>query len=129
MHERLEAAWQSQEAAREGRGGEPADRLVARALAQPLPLALPAGFAADVAQRALQRAAPASARVEWALHALATALVLLAALLALRLNPELLSTWVNALPLQGLGGWVLWLGLAGLVTAAAPRRNLLRRSA
>lgn len=120
MNERFESIWQAQEAARAGQGGDAADRLVAKALAQPSPVNLPPDFAARVALLARRRLQAASARVEWALGALATALVLLAAAWTLHLNPDLSRSLAAALPSQGLGGWALWLLAALAATALGP---------
>lgn len=128
MTDRLDAAWQAQEAARAGQGGDTADRLVAQALARPVPMALPADFAAQVARLARQRLQAASSRVEWALAAVAVALVLLASAWALHLNPELPATLAAALPTQGLGGWALWLLAALAATALAPALTPPRKS-
>lgn len=128
MHDPLEAAWQAQEDARAGRGGSAADRLLAQALAQVSPMDLPHDFAGRVALLARQRLQAASAQVEWALGAVALALVVLAAAWALHLNPALTRSLATALPAQGLGGWALWLLAALAATALGPALNPLRKT-
>jgi hypothetical protein len=117
MHDAQEAAWQSQEAARQGRGGDAADRLVAQALAAPLPINLPVSFAADVARLAQQRTPAASPVFEGVLYVLAATLLLLALGVAIKLNPSLVP---NSLDMQGPGGWGLWLAAGVLLTCLTP---------
>lgn len=131
MNERDEAIWQRQEAARLGLGGDAADRLIAQALAQPLPVGLPPDFAARLAREvahqvasavALQRAP--SPAFEWTLAGLAVALLALAAGVVLHLDPELATGVTAALAAPAGNGWLLWLALA--LAAAAIRPSPLR---
>lgn len=128
MNDRFESAWQAQEAARAGQGGNAADRLVAQALVQPGWVGLPPDFAARVALLARQRVQAASARVEWALGTVALALLLLAAAWAVHLNPDLARSLSDALPPRGLGGWALWLLAAVAATAFGPALTFHRKT-
>lgn len=131
MIEPPEAQWQRQEAACQGTAGDAAYRLIAQALAQPIPVQLPADFAAQMARLATARSAAAAASFEWMLVALALALTVLAAWVALHFNPDLaaglVATTARTLASQDTAGWLLWL-LAGLAAASIrPQRITTRR--
>lgn len=127
MDERLEPVWVRQEAARLGQGGDRADRLVAEALARPLPMDLPADFAARVARQAEAQARAAAPFFEWTLGALAAVLLLGACAWALHLNPafgvQLQQAWVAA------NGWAWWLAAALAGAALQPALFTTRRPA
>lgn len=118
-----EALWQRQEAARLGLGGDAADRLIARALAQRQPVDLPADFATRLAQMVGVRRPP-SPTFEWALAGLAAALLALAAGVALHLDPDLAAGAPMALAVPAGNGWLLWLAVA--LAAASIRPSILR---
>ncbi len=112
--------WLSQEAARQGLGGDAIDRAVALALRTTPAAQLPADFAAQVAAQAMAEAAHPSPAFEQALVVLAAGLLMLALGLAVWWAPGLSTEVRQALSEPVSSGWAAWLVLALLLAALPP---------